>query len=95
MTKNLAEYNREYYLKNRDRILKSIRDDIVECGCGSKIQKHEYKKHKGTQKHIMWQSLVLASGGGIINSNADAISKIGELLKSLPPDQKTLIRSLI
>lgn len=44
---NKKEYDKEYRLKNKDKI-----DEKIECECGSEVNKRYLSKHKKTKKHL-------------------------------------------
>ena len=48
---NTQEYNRQYYLKNRDNILQNAKEKVICCGCGRCVNRQNLKKHQETQYH--------------------------------------------
>lgn len=46
-----SKYNDTYYNKNKDRLLKNMKEKI-ECNCGSTICKINYNRHLKTRKHL-------------------------------------------
>ena len=46
----LKEQKHNYYIHNKDEIIKKGKE-IVECSCGSKVQKCIIRKHERTKKH--------------------------------------------
>jgi hypothetical protein len=49
MDRNI-EYNKKYYLDNKDKI-KKYYGEKIECICGKKVSRGGYKKHRQSQLH--------------------------------------------
>ena len=47
------EYNKHYYEKNKERILKGMNEKVYCKYCNREYAKHRYDKHCRSTKHIM------------------------------------------
>ena len=52
----LKEYNAAYYQKNKDKIIKRLREKIT-CTCGRTICKNSLKSHLKTKIHTKYLTL--------------------------------------
>ena len=48
----IQKYKKEYYNINSDRLIKERANHIINCECGSNIQKHHYSTHLKSKKHL-------------------------------------------
>jgi hypothetical protein len=85
-----SAYNREYYRRNKSHIFEITRA-IVDCECGSKVQKQKIIRHMKSKKHLLWQC---GQGSGE-NNGLDIVAKISLLVRQLPSEHKALIKKLM
>ena len=50
---NGYSYN-EYYKQNREQIIKRLKENKYNCGCGSVIPSYQKKRHEKSIKHTKW-----------------------------------------
>jgi len=81
-------YHREYYKKNKDHILQTMKV-IIECECGSKVQKSKYVRHQQTKRHLNYMNQKEN-----LKNYVEAIDKINEFIDEIPFDCKTVIKNL-
>jgi hypothetical protein len=89
MPRNSKEYNHDYYIKNKDRILENI-STLVRCECGCKVQNQKLERHKKSTKH----QKLLNIGNRSVEFTA-AIETINAAIRSFSPEDKKLIKKAI
>lgn len=47
----MAEYNKQYYAKNRERIRQMMKEKIYCEVCKKQVARHNYSRHKTTERH--------------------------------------------
>ena len=75
---NTKEYNKQYYQKNRDRILAMVKEKVVCGGCGRCVNKQNIRKHQQTRYH---KSRVLENNGTVEKRLEDIEKKYEQLME--------------
>ena len=76
MTAAQSDYNKQYYLKHRDRI-NSRHKELITCECGAAVRRSSHARHKKSSRHRK-----ALTGGSHVLVAKEELSKMAELLTS-------------
>ena len=76
MTSVQSAYNKQYYLKHRDRI-NNRHKELITCECGTAVRRSSHARHKKSLRHQK-----ALTGGSQVLVAKDELTKIAELLAS-------------